>query len=46
MSSTFKQFELRVLYVARRLNIPVSEIVNWYYTDLIKAWDLLSDRVV
>ena len=42
VQSTFKAFELKVLYVSRRLNIPMMEILQWTVKDLYKAIDLLG----
>lgn len=42
MQSTWKNFELRVLLLSRRLKISVSDLMAWKYTDIITAMQLMG----
>ena len=38
---TFKEFELKVEYVANRCGISMHEILKWTVKDLYRAYELL-----
>lgn len=39
---SWKNFELKVLYLARRLGMDLSELLQWKYKDVLTAMSLLD----
>lgn len=38
----WKEFELKVLYISKKLNVPMLELLQWKIADIIKAMELMD----
>ena len=39
----WKTFELKILYLSRKLNISMIDLMQWKFSDIIKALELIGE---